>query len=364
MNNGAARSDPFSGDSLLELLVRPLQDPVQAGLPTLGNFVLLIAAAFVGKTSLMLWLAMSRARGVAPWDGAPTPIAGPVLIIAPDESAEQLVRRADGLSRVHPAGRLDLYAENLHVLAPDPQLDDRALEALRFDEVGLGRLAARLQQAHDAGRPFLEVFVDAYSDVLPPGVSENDNAEGARIGGALQRLAVKFGCAITVLHHSGKPPKDAPADLDVTFQSRGASSLAAKARLVFALETVPEMPWCRQIRTKTNLGPTPRTALFEVSPEGSEGALTYFKPVAAPQPQQLHPRDFLLDGQSITTTALAELLEQRGAGGRRVSGGDAKNLAARLRRDWFKAGLILVEDGPRGAKMITLRDDPTEASHA
>ncbi len=348
------RREPFTGEALLELLRRPEPAPISAGIPPLGNLSLLIAPAFTGKTSLVCWLAMARAAGVAPWDGAPTLAKGAALILSPDEAVEQLVRRMDGLSRRHPAGPLEQYAWNLHVLGPDPYVDERELASLRFDSAGLARLGARLERATTEGHPFADVFVDAYADVLPLGESENDNGSATRIGGALQALAVKHGCSISLLHHAGKPPKDTPDDADVRFLGRGASALAAKARAVFSLEQITEMPWARRIRTITNLGKTPPAQLFEVSPEGTDGELSYFKPIVRPLPRQLHPRDFLRDGQEVTTTELGDLLAPR----LKLSGGELKRATAAVRNEWVKLGLIEVTDGARGAKLVRLRDDP------
>lgn len=361
MHNGAARTEPFYGQALLELLERDEPSPVHAGIPTLGALTLLVAPAFAGKSTLTYWTAIARAAGVAPWDGAPVPARGAVLILSPDEAAEQIARRMAGLSRQHPAGPLTRYADNLHVLAPDPHLDDRVLGSLRLDDAGLRRLGERLERGAAEGAPFAEVYIDAFADVLPPGESENDNGAATRIGGGLQALAVRFGCAITLLHHAGKPPKDAGHELtDVRYVGRGASALAAKARVVMSLEAVPEMPWCRQIRLETNLSARPKPLLLEVAPTGTEGELAYFRPIEPPKAELLHPRDLMPDGQPITTSELARRLEDHEG----LRGGVAKTRAASLRRQWQKLGLVTVEPGARNAQVIHLRDDEPEGADA
>jgi hypothetical protein len=345
----------FSGARLLDLLQRPPPEPVCAGVPPEGHLAVLVAPAITGKTSLALWCAMARAAGVAPWPGAPVRPAGRVLLYSIDEAPEQVVRRMNGLAMFHPAGLLGRYAHNLMVIGPDREIDPAALEALRFDERGLATLAACLERAEREGAPIAEVYIDAFADVLPIGESENSNEEATRIGGALERLAVRYGCAIELLHHAGKPRADAKDEPDLRFLGRGASALAAKARTVFGLELVPGMPHLRRIRTLTNLGRAPRPALYEVcAPEADAEELVYWRPADPGLDEQ--PEDYLTAGASITTTDLARLLAGDALEEDREPPGEMKRRAAALRERWRRDGLVTVVAGARGAKLIRLAE--------
>jgi hypothetical protein len=350
----------FSGERFLDLLCRPKPEPVCAGIPVPGHLWLIVAPAMTGKSSLAYWLAMARAAGVAPWPDAPAREAGRVLLYSIDEAPEQVARRMNGLAMFHPAGRVERYADNLVVIGPDRDIDPEALDGLRFDEAGLATLRAWLEEADAKGEPFCEVFIDAYADVLPLGASENANEEATRIGGELERVAVRSGAGIALLHHSGKPRADAGDDLpDVRFMGRGASALAAKARVVTALELVTAMPHLRRLRTLTNLGRPPKPALFAVCNAGDDGAeadggeLLYFRPHDPLAEYQ--PEDVLEAGQEISTTGLAWWLSGKDAEPGGTPPGECKRLAIRLRDRWRKQDRIEVVDGPRGAKLLRLK---------
>jgi hypothetical protein len=297
---------------------------------------------------------MARSAGVAPWEGVEARPAGRVLIYTLDEAPEQVVRRMNSLSLFHPAGSLEKYAANLVVVGPDRELDHEALDRLRFDEEGLATLERFLTEADEAGEPFVEVYIDAYADVIPLGETENSNEEATRIGGALERLAVRRGCAIVLLH-VGKPKElSANGELpDLRYLGRGASALAAKARVVTSLEMVGGMPHLRRVRTATNLGRTPKPVMFQVcKSEGAEEELIYFKPALDPSARD--PRELLQIGETINTTELARRLAGPGLAEGVEPPGDMKRMAASLRIGWQQAGKVVVSDGPRGAKMLTL----------
>jgi hypothetical protein len=346
----------FSGERLLALLDRPKPPPVEAGRPVPGHFTLLVAPPFVGKSGLIYWNAMARAAGVSPWSGAEARPAGRVLIYSLDEAPEQVVRRMNGLATFHQAGRLERYAERLNVIGPDRDLDPEALDGLRFDAHGIATLTRWLEDAERAGKPFEEVYIDAFSDMIPIGETENSNEEATRIGGALERLAVRLGCAIVLLHHTGKPKTENGDELpDVRFLGRGASALAAKARCVMSLEPMSGMPHLRRMRTATNLGPAPRSTLFEVCSENAATEeLIYFKPTADPTDRD--PREFLMPGQPISTNDLARLLAG-GLDSDQEPPGEMKKSAAALRESWRTAGKVSVTPGKKGAKMIELIDN-------
>ena len=344
----------FRGQRLLDLLKRPTPEPVCPGVPTLGHFTLRIAPSFTGKSSEQDWNAMARAAGVAPWGGAPARPPGRVLIYSIDEAPEQVVRRMNGFALLHPAGRLERYVENLEIIGPDREVDSDSLESLRFDEAGLVTLSRWIDEAEAEGDPFTEVYIDAYADVIPLGESENSNEEATRIGGALERLAVRTGAAIVLLHHAGKPRQDkGDSATDVRWLGRGASALAAKARVVESLEEVAGLPHLRRMRTKTNLGKAPKDALFQVCPPESDGEeLLYFRPH---DPLAEYKAEDLLSEEFITTNALAWALSGKEPETGKRPPGDCSSLAARLREEWLRQGLIEVVPGPNRSKQMRLK---------
>jgi len=346
----------FTGDRFLALLERPKPPPVLAAIPPAGHAALLIAPSMTGKSSLAAWIAMARAAGVAPWDGAPAEGPGRCLLYSIDEAPEQVARRMNSLATFHPGGPLAGYADRLLVVGPDREVKAVALDSLRFDDRGLLLLERWLREAQEAGDPFGLVVVDAYADVLPLGESENSNEEATRIGGALEGLAVRSGAAILVLHHAGKPRQaEGDAEPDLRFLGRGASALVAKARAVFSLELVPGLPHTRRVRTLTNLGPSPRPALFGVcSPEAPDQGLLYFRPSSA---ETARPAtDLLQPGEEITTNELARRLAGPGLAEDAEPPGDLKRMAASLRNTWQEAGAVVVTKGQRGSKLLRLTD--------
>lgn len=340
----------FSGQRLLNLLNEPAPDPVYPGVPPAGHFSLLIAPSFSGKTSLALWNAMAQIRGAAPWQGAPIYAPGRVLFYSIDEPPGQVAHRLRSLAVKHPAGRFVTdYADGITITGPHPSVDPDQLSQLRFTDQGLELLDGFLGKAAADGQPFTYVIVDAYSDLLPLGESDSSNEEATRIGGALERLAVTYGCAIQVIHHAGKPVagQELPDPRDY---GRGASALAAKARCIFTLEEEAGMPNVRRIRTRTNLTPSPAPILVEVSCErGSDATrIDYFKPhdvVAA------HPIAGLLmpEDDWISLTQLARRLSGTADDPDKKPAGSLLRQAGELRSIWHNAGLIEVRTGKRNA---------------
>jgi hypothetical protein len=346
----------FAGEQLLALLEREPLPPPYAGVPIPGHFTLLIAPPFAGKTSLQLWLAMSRAAGVAPWEFAPQPEAGRVLYLSPDESVERVVRRMRQLSTFHPARLLEQYIERIEVLGPDRDTDSRALGLCRFDREGLRALRYRLEHASDfEGQPFAEVYFDSWNDFRPAGMSENDNGAAGEIGMTLEALAVETGTAIHGSHHAvrvrfevGEEPMD-PRDL-----GRGASALAAKARAVTGLYEVKGMPRFRTLRMRTNLGAEPKLVELEVAGEKSGPQdILYFRahdPIAA-----FPPSEYVQEGEAITTNELARRLAGLEQDDATEPTGEIKRRASRLREAWLERDLVRVVPGPNRSKLISLR---------
>jgi 5S rRNA maturation endonuclease (ribonuclease M5) len=348
----------FTGNRLLALLDRPAPAPIEPGIPAKGHLNIYVGLSFSGKSTLSICLAMARAAGVPPWSGVESFEPGRVLIFSLDESPWQVMHRIKALAKYHPGGTdLWVYVRNIVVIGPDREVDAGLLDGLRFDVAGLAKCKRWLRRARAEGQPFCELYIDAYADFLPPGESENSNETATRIGGALERIAVETETAIALVHHAGKPPKDS-GELDVRDVGRGASALAAKARVIFAIDVRSQIGAnVRRIRTRTNLSRTPPEALFQVcEPDAGGTEVSYFRPYEAASEHA--PTDQLKPGEEISTRELARRIHvSRGGEPEKKPSAAANGLSRTLRDEWEKAGLIKVSPGPRRSKMMRLRDD-------
>ena len=355
---GSVSAEPvhFSGDALLALLTRPAPDPIHAGIAPPGHLCVTVGPSFGSKSAVLYWVMMARAAGAAPWEGSPALEPGHVLILSPDEAAEQVVRRMDHLARQHPAGPLEGYKDRLHVLGPDHTLPPEALDWLQFGRAGIAQLDRWLTLAEQAGRPFVYVGCDAYSDLLPDGAKENDNDQARQIGRALEHLAVRHGCAIHALAHTGKPNQNQDV-VDLRFLMRGASAAAAKARTVFGIDVPEDAPNTRCITSISNLGKTPEPLHLAVCDDPNDSrSVHYLRVIEAPKPSEERPEKYLKPDEEIPTRELARRLLPKGK--RKITGQET-DLATHLRERWRKAGLVTVRDGPRSAKLISLPSRPT-----
>lgn len=340
----------FRGQRLLDLLNEPAPEPVYPGVPPAGHFSLLIAPSFSGKTSLALWQAMACIRGASPWVGAPAYAPGRVLFYSIDEPPGQVAHRLRVLAMKHPAGRFVTdYANGITITGPHPSVDPDQLSQLRFTEEGIALLDGLLAKAAVAGEPYAYVIVDAYSDLLPIGESDASNEVATFIGGALERLAVTYGCRLQVIHHSGKPVagQDLPDPRDY---GRGASALAAKARAIFTLEEEAGMPNVRRIRTRTNLTASPGPFLLDVSDDRSAGAtrIDYFKPHDTVGAYPIAEYLAVEDGW-ISVTQLARRLAGSSDDPAKQPPGSLLRQARDLRGIWDNAGLVEIRTGARNA---------------
>ena len=319
----------FSGDRLRELLQRPVPPPIYPGMPAAGHMNLLIGPSFAGKTTSAIWGAMARAAGESPWLGAPEYTQGRTLFISPDEPVEQVARQIARLSMTHPGGRTFPYFDWISVLGLDSTVDPAVIDGLRFDDLGFEIL-------DDLIGGFDCVVIDAYADMLPPEVSEDSNEDASRIGGRLESLAVMHGIPIVLVHHVGKA-RGGTAEIDPRDLGRGASALAAKARVISTFEEVPDFSAQRQIRTRTNISRSPAPFDLTVSDDrGDEKSIEFLRPL---DPVAAYPiSEILTDPDEwVSTSEVARRLSGTSDG---KPGGQALQTASRVRAIWAGAGLI------------------------
>lgn len=338
----------FSGDTLMALLQEPAPDPVYPGVPPDGHFSLMIAPSFSGKTSLVLWVAMARIRGQAPWIGAPAREPGRVLFYSLDEAPGQVAHRIASLAKQHPAGKLfSQYAHRFTITGPHRTVDTEKLERLKFTSEGLATLKRFLAEAQAAGDPFTDVIIDSYGDVkASDDAREDQNDQAARIGGALERMAVAYGCAIEMIHHTGKPVPGADAP-DPRDMGLGASQLSAKARAIFTCEEEVGLSNVRKIRTRTNLTENPAPLMVEVAAGRSDRQrIDFFRPhdpaTAYPIAEYVQHED-----DWISLNELARRLGGLEDG--KTPPRNLKDRARELRGIWANAGLCETRTGGRNA---------------
>lgn len=340
----------FTGPSLADMLERSDPPPVHPCIPVPGHYSLFVAPQFTGKTSLVAYLALSWAAGIAPWDGLPEIERGRTLILSRDESVEQVVRRIDQMSMTHPAGRPlrsnpDLL-DWIDIIGPDPDADFDLLAELHFGNIDL--IGNLITDAQERSEPYTNVFLDAYSDLLPPGAEENDNTAAARIGGSIEAVAVSTGTSMNALHHmsrEGIKGATSGESFDPRLAGRGASAITAKARVVFAIAEAG--PGILKVASRSNLGPVEpmqlRVAPPESDPEKHEVA--FFR---RHDPYAEHPiGNFLRIGDEVSSNAdLARIIDgltadERDENGKLVEpSSDARALASKLRPHWKREGSI------------------------
>jgi hypothetical protein len=333
------RAAMFTGSALRSLTDRDPIPPVAPGIPPRGHFALRAGVSFGGKTTFALWIAMARAAGVAPWQGAPELEAGRTLIVSPDEPVEQIARQIKRLMWNHPGGRTFDYFAQIAVLGLDSSIPMDALSGLRFHEDGFALLDELV-----TGGSFDALVIDAYGDMLPLGESEQENETASRVGGSLEALAVSRRIPVDLIHHVGKLGGRATAEVDVRDLGRGASALAAKARTVFTFEEVDGFSNHRRIRTRTNLtrSPAPLDLLVTDRNDASTG-IEFFRPV---DPATAWPiADVFPDVPSdwISSSELARRLTGKPG----TPTGPASTMAATVRGIWAGAGLIETRSGAK-----------------
>jgi hypothetical protein len=193
--------------TLGELLDRhqALRPPVVHGLLRQGESMNVIALSKVGKSWLVVELALAAAMG-GTWLAAFQVEQGQVLIIDNELHSETL---ADRIRKVAEARGIELA----------PLRDLITIKTLRGRLRDILSLRTYLEQ-FEAGR-FKLVILDTLYRMLPPDVSENDNAAMAGVYNAIDSYADRLGCCFVTIHHTSKGSQ---ADKAVTDVGAGAGS--------------------------------------------------------------------------------------------------------------------------------------------
>lgn len=165
------------------------------------------AKAKIGKSWTAYGIALCVATGRA-WLDRFECVPGRVLLVDfelhPETLAKRIPRVAEAMG-IQP----DEYRDRIDVIAMRGRLRDiYQLEPL-FAGIERGR--------------YLLIVLDALYRTLPPGVSENDNAEMAKVFNAIDRYADMTGAAFLAIHHQTKGDQSGKDVVDV---GSGASAFA------------------------------------------------------------------------------------------------------------------------------------------
>ena len=192
-----------------------LRPPVIHGLLRKGETANVIASSKVGKSWLVIDLALAQATG-SPWLGTFQTTGGQVLILDNELHAETL---SDRIRKVAEKREISLDDVRERIFVQNFRGGLKDVFSLRdyFGQFERGRFAL--------------VIVDTLYRMLPAGLSENDNAGLAAVYNAIDSYAEALGCCFVPIHHASK---GAQADKSVTDvgAGAGAQSRAADTHLV------------------------------------------------------------------------------------------------------------------------------------
>lgn len=257
-----------------DLLTRawPPHPAVIDGLMPRGSVTLLASQDGIGKSRLVLLMAAHIAAGVA-FAGHATE-RSLVCYVAAEDSVQEVWRRLAAVYRTYPA--LAAGRDSVRVAGPRHGALRIVVSVSGAGLVVAPDIDSLVQSCAGAGL----IVLDTLSRVH--GQNENDNAVGAALISAGERLAGETGAAVLMVHHVGKAARgDAGQGA-----SRGASSLEANSRSVLRLlralrgdmpGTEPDSKeseeimegFYRLVQPKYSYGPSARPIWLRDSPSGS-----------------------------------------------------------------------------------------------
>jgi len=191
-----------------------LRDPVIEGLLREGETMNVISAPKIGKSWLVIDLALSVATG-RPWLGMDC-VPGEVLLIDNELHGETSANR---IPKVAAARGIDI----------DTVADRLYVENLRGRLQDLFALGPYFRQ-FEPGR-FKVVILDAFYRFLPMRADENDNGTMASLYNYLDSFADYLRCCFVLIHHTSKGNQSLKAITDVG-AGAGAQSRATDTHLI------------------------------------------------------------------------------------------------------------------------------------
>ncbi len=192
-----------------------LRPPIIEGLLRKGETMNVISAPKVGKSWLVLGLALSVACG-RKWLDMFVTARGKVLLCDNELHPETL---ADRLPRVATAMGL----------TPEDYADNFSVANLRGRLVDLPALSEELMNLKPGA--FDLIILDAWYRLQPEGTDENSNADVTALYNLLDSVAYKIGCAFVCVHHTSKGNQSGKAVTDVG-SGAGAQARAPDSHLI------------------------------------------------------------------------------------------------------------------------------------
>jgi len=193
----------------------PMAHPVIDGLLRKGETANLIAATKVGKTFLIYVLALSVAMGLK-WLQKFTTRQGRVLIIDNELHLPTLRTRIQAVAA----------AMGLQLSDFVDRIDILSLRGRLTDIKSLSPIVSSIETDR-----YSLVIIDAWYRMLPPGVSENDNAGMADLYNTIDKYAASTGSAWLLVHHASKGDQSEKRVTDVG-SGAGSQSRAADTHIV------------------------------------------------------------------------------------------------------------------------------------
>jgi hypothetical protein len=192
-----------------------LRRPVIHGLLREGETMNVIASPKVGKSWLVIDLALAVATG-RPWLGSFETERGDVLIIDNELHRETSAHRIPKVMQARGID-LDLAADNIHVANVRGDLKDIFSLSAVFQQLQPGR--------------FKLIVLDAFYRFMPKDSDENDNGTMSQVYNHLDAFAARLGCSFVLVHHSSKGNQSGKSVTDVG-AGAGSQSRATDTHLI------------------------------------------------------------------------------------------------------------------------------------
>jgi hypothetical protein len=195
-----------------------------------GELGEIVATPNVGKTTIMLGLEMSMAAGREYYPLYEGGRPRRVMYLDFENRGAFLQKDVQHMVQNFSPDEQDLIAENLFI-AVDQEIYGQEMNLSNPDHL---EIVAKEALLHRAELIVIDTMAAAFSLQ-----SENDNSEMEKVViKPLKQLARASGAAILVVHHKGKSGET--ADRSPLYAGRGASAMAAAARLVLTLEPLKD----------------------------------------------------------------------------------------------------------------------------
>ncbi len=219
-----------------------LSPPVIEGYARRSEVINLIAKSKVGKSWFGYGMALCVAAGWE-WLGQFRTTRGRVLIIDNELPKAVLAHR---IPRVQAAmGIEDEFIRG--------QIDLISLRGNLLGIMEIERMFGRMEQNY-----YSLIIIDALYRMMPPGMSENDNAAMAQVYNQVDRYAAMSGAAIVLVHHA---TKGGQSDKDVTDIGAGAGSQSRAADTHLVLRPHKEEDCAVLEAAVRSWAPVPATAV-------------------------------------------------------------------------------------------------------